>query len=150
MRIEIQAKGHRNITSRHRTTLEITKDDELGPKGDCIVAVSADKGFIDLTEDQRNELRNSRILVTFQCNGLSWSVEGVGSKGLEMGNPTEMVIRKSRYECPRTLMIRSDKASIDMPRDMVSCLKEPSNNIKVIIETLGPPDSRRSRQSNHT
>jgi len=150
MRFEIRAKGHKNITSKHRTTLEITKEKELGPKGDCIVAVSADKGFSDLTEEQRGTLRCSAISVTFECGGMSWRVRGKGTKGLAMEAPTEMVIRKSSYECPRTLMVNSDKASCDMPKDMVECLSDPQNDVVIVIETLDPPDNRHSHQSSRT
>ena len=44
----ITAFGHKNVRATHRTTLEITKDEELSVRGDCIVAVAADKGFFDL------------------------------------------------------------------------------------------------------
>jgi hypothetical protein len=149
MRLEINAKGHKNITARHRTTLEITKDDEVGPNGDCIVAVSANVGLADLDDAQRKELRESRIKISFFCKGHEWSVHGTGSDGLAMTDPDEMVIRKSHYECGRTLMVGADRASFDMPKILVECLMDPNNDITVFIETLGPRDSKRSHRNTH-
>ncbi|HIP58595.1 MAG TPA: DUF371 domain-containing protein, partial [Archaeoglobus profundus] len=37
MKEVITAWGHPNITAKHRTTLEITKDEELSIRGDCII-----------------------------------------------------------------------------------------------------------------
>ncbi|HOP08799.1 MAG TPA: DUF371 domain-containing protein [Candidatus Methanofastidiosa archaeon] len=150
MRFVITAWGHSNITARHKTTLEITKDGDLGQEGDCIVAVGADTSLSELDERQREELRRSETRATFRCAGHVWSVNGRGSLGLAMSDPREMVIRKSGFESDRTLMVFADKASCDIPREMVKCLKDPCNKIEIVIETLGRPDSKNSHQSNRT
>ena len=33
--------GHPNITAKHKTTLEFTKDKELSLRGDCIIGVNS-------------------------------------------------------------------------------------------------------------
>ncbi|RLI33421.1 DUF371 domain-containing protein, partial [Candidatus Bathyarchaeota archaeon] len=38
-------------------------------------------------------------------------------------HPSDLVVRKSSYICPRTLMIHADKAAADLPRKMVEALK---------------------------
>ena len=48
---KINALGHKNVLAKHKTTLEITKDDHLTPQGDCIVAVSADRGPKEFSKD---------------------------------------------------------------------------------------------------
>ena len=45
----LTAYGHPNVTATHRTTFEITKEDELSLAGSCIIAVGADKGALDLS-----------------------------------------------------------------------------------------------------
>jgi len=150
MKIEIIARGHKNITARHKSTIEMTKDRDLGPKGDCIVAVCADKAFGDLSDGQKEELRSSCIRVTFFCNGRIWSVDGQGKKGLKMESKTEMVIRKSDFECGRTLMVGADKASCDIPHELVEFLRDPENEIRITIETIGKPGNSSSRQSSRT
>jgi hypothetical protein len=42
MIFKIQTKGHRNVTSLHKSTFEITKDAEIGPTADCIIGVDMD------------------------------------------------------------------------------------------------------------
>ena len=148
MMVEIRAMGHKNITARHRTTIEITKDPDLGPNGDCIVAVRADKAFSDLDEPFKEALRSSRMRVTFHCNGHVWSVEGHGTKGLGMRDENEMVMRKSGYESDRTLMVNSDKAACDIPKDMVSCLRDPESEVRIFIETLCRQDNSCPHQNN--
>jgi len=73
------AYGHKNITSRHKTTLEFTKDSNLTIKGDCIVGIKADfsldkiKDFIKNSKNtkksaKRNsgELGNQRFPVNLE------------------------------------------------------------------------------------
>ena len=42
MQYKFKAYGHPNITAKHKTTLEFTKDKELSLRGDCIVGVKSD------------------------------------------------------------------------------------------------------------
>ena len=42
MDCKFKAYGHPNITAKHKTTLEFTKDENLSLRGDCIVGVKAD------------------------------------------------------------------------------------------------------------
>ncbi|HIP75502.1 MAG TPA: DUF371 domain-containing protein, partial [Thermococcus paralvinellae] len=44
MREIIHCYGHENIKATHKSTLEITKEDFLTPRGDCIICIKADKG----------------------------------------------------------------------------------------------------------
>ena len=48
MRYSFTCYGHENIASKHKTTLEFTKDKELGLEGDCIVGVKADFSLLQL------------------------------------------------------------------------------------------------------
>ena len=50
MKIEIPFKGHKNILSLHKKTIEITKDDKLTVNGDCIVGTNSSLACIDLPE----------------------------------------------------------------------------------------------------
>ena len=45
---EIEAYGHENVRSTHKTTFEITKERALTKRGNCIIAVGATKGARDL------------------------------------------------------------------------------------------------------
>ncbi|MEM2324735.1 MAG: DUF371 domain-containing protein, partial [Archaeoglobaceae archaeon] len=45
MIFEILAFGHSNITAKHRTTFEITKDQEISKRADCVIGVKASKSI---------------------------------------------------------------------------------------------------------
>lgn len=50
--------GHVNVRARHRTTIEITRDDYLTPRGgDCIIGIKADKGLSGISPNLRRLLR---------------------------------------------------------------------------------------------
>lgn len=48
--IVIKARGHPNIKATHRTTIEVTKDNYLTGRGDCILGIDADKSLKDMKE----------------------------------------------------------------------------------------------------
>ncbi|MCS7113179.1 MAG: DUF371 domain-containing protein [Nitrososphaerota archaeon] len=119
------AQGHRNIKAEHRSTLMITKEDYVTPRGDCIVAVKAEKSLRELSEDVRYGIRiaGSVVTLTLDIDGYVFRVRGYGSDKLTVDHPTDMVCRRSRYVCNRTLMIGADKAAIDIPREVVQILR---------------------------
>ncbi|MEM2710419.1 MAG: DUF371 domain-containing protein, partial [Candidatus Bathyarchaeia archaeon] len=59
----IQAYGHKNIQALHKSTFEITKEKWISKRGDCIIAVSADKGFNELSEKFKTLMRNKNALL---------------------------------------------------------------------------------------
>ena len=115
-----RALGHPNIRAMHRTTLMVTRDPELTPRGDCIVAVGAEKGLADLNPELREAARrkNARITLILEAEGLSFTVSGWGDPRLTLDHPRDIVVRRSRYICPRTLMIGADKAACDIPEEL--------------------------------
>ncbi|AEH07111.1 DUF371 domain-containing protein [Methanothermococcus okinawensis] len=133
--ITIHGKGHPNIKSTHKTTLEITKDDYLTPKGDCIIGIKADKSMADFSEEIREKIRSSdKIIVELIIGNLKETIMGKGHKDLILNHPTDIVIRKSNFICPRTLMINSDKSAKDLNREIVERLKKGEDLIfKIII-----------------
>jgi hypothetical protein len=57
----------------------------------------------------------------------------MGHPSLMLTDDKDMVIRKSNYICPRTLAIKSDKAAIDMPRDMILMLNKSDTKGRMVI-----------------
>lgn len=122
----VLARGHVNVLSAHKTTLEITREEHLTPRGDCIIAVSADKGLNQLSEEFKNKLRDNKTIleITVECNGLTEKVTAHGSRNLILEHPTDMVVRKSDYIDGRTLAIKADKSSRELDRRLVGELKK--------------------------
>jgi hypothetical protein len=131
----ICAQGHENIIATHKTTFEFTKDKSLSKKGDCIVAVAADKASADLSAAFKNNLRqpHAKLTVLIEAGGLSEQVYAEGSPRLILTHSTDMVIRKSDYICDRTLAINADKAAKDLSRELVEKLQNPRQKVKVTL-----------------
>jgi len=131
----ITARGHENIQGTHKTTFEFTKDLELTKRGDCIIAVSADKAVVDLNPSFKEALRkeNARLSILIAAGEVRELVRASGSRRLRLTHPTDMVIRKSEFVCDRTLAIRADKAASDLSRDLVEKLKNPKQVVKITL-----------------
>lgn len=135
LREVIVAKGHRNILAIHPTTLEFTKEAELSKKGDCIVAVSADKTLLDLNAKFKERLRkeDARLTILIEAGNIAEAVNAYGDAHLILAHPTEMVVRKSSYVCSRTLAVKADKAAGDLSKKLVEKLRNPSNNVRITL-----------------
>jgi uncharacterized protein len=122
MKQTVNARGHHNVRSTHQSTLEFTTERHLTPSGDCIFAVSSDMAMADLPDDFRQALKNedSAIEMLIECGGQSDRITAYGHPELLLTHPTDFVIRKSTFICPRTLAISSDKAAADLDRALVS------------------------------
>jgi len=127
--------GHENIRATHRTTLEFTKDKHLSKKGDCIVAVAADKALADLSPQFKENLRkpNAKLTLLIEAGGIAEQVQAYGSQQLILSHPIDAVIRKSSYICSRTLAVSADKAANDLPKELVEKLKNPKQKIRITL-----------------
>ncbi len=128
---ELSAQGHVNVTARHSTTFEITRDTNLTSRGDCVIAVNASKGPRDLSAEFRNlcSHNESRILLELEVGGIVDSIEGRGSPKLTFSHSREMVGRKSSYVSLRTIMIRCNKAARDLDRELIHALTSPNSRL---------------------
>jgi len=136
VRFEISFTGHGNIRSLHPKTIEITRDSDLTPRGDCIVGVNASSACGDLPDDLKARLRDplATVRLSIVVNEQTFSFEGRGHPELELSHPEDIVIRRSGFTCPRTLAVKSDKASDDLPRGMVEALRDPKTAGSLVIE----------------
>jgi len=134
----IRAKGHVNVTSRHGTTIEVTRAEEITRRADCIIGVKADKGLSQLSHEFKEAAKSSktRIRVDFEVDGFSETVHGFGHEDLTFEHEDDLVIRKSDFICPRTLMIKADKASRTLDKRLISLLKRDDTELIVKISIL--------------
>ena len=124
MNFKIMAKGHENVLSLHKSTFEITKDKDLSLSGDCIIGLDIDKSMEDFPEEFKEKLANddTKVIVELKTPNASDTIEGFGHHDLTLSHPTDIVCRKSTFVCSRTLMIKSNKAAIDLNRDLIKDL----------------------------
>lgn len=135
---EVTFYGHPNVRSLHSKSIEITKDGYLTPKGDCIIGIKANKACTDLEESIRRGLKSSSAIVKIEVivGDESFNIKGRGDERLTMLNPQDIVIRRTNFVCPRTMSVLCDKASSDMPRELVRLLQhqEQKGIFRITIE----------------
>lgn len=136
MRFDIRFSGHTNVRSLHQKTIEITTDTDLTPSGDCIVGIGADCGCAGIPDEMKKMMRRSdvQIRLSIIVNDEVFSVNGTGHERLELTHLHDIVMRKSRFVCPRTVAIRCDGSSDEIPRSMITALQDPAQNGILRIE----------------
>ena len=137
MNFKIKAKGHENVLSLHKSTFEITKDKDLSLSGDCIIGLDIDKSMEDFPDEFKEKLANddTKVIVELRTPNASDTIEGYGHHDLSLSHPTDIVCRKSTFVCSRTLMIKSNKAAIDLNRDLIKDLAN-GESMDVNIELI--------------
>lgn len=123
----VSFRGHPMVLALHPTTIEITTEDHLSRRGDCIVGVAAEKGCAGLGAETREALRRSdaRVSIRIVVAERSFELSARGDPGLTLAHPQDMVIRKSGFVSDRTLALGASAAARDIPRGMVSLLRDP-------------------------
>jgi len=131
----IFANGHENVRSTNRTTFQITKDEHLTRRGDCIIGVGATKAAVDLNSKFREVARTeqTRMVITIEADEAVEVVNAWGNTQLSLTHPTDLVVRKSDYVCDRTLAIGADKAAKDLSRKLVEKIRNPNQKIKITL-----------------
>ncbi len=156
---EIIFFGHKNISSKHKSTFEITKDGYLTKNGDCIIGI---KGRFSKAELKAILTAKKRVSISFyipktamrttigpiaakQKQGLKRAVENYNSwllvdKAIAYSSESfcsrhELVVRKSSYKDKRTLAIRSNKAASGLSKRLIAYLKK-GGIAKAVIRKL--------------
>ena len=133
---EVLFKGHSNVQSLHSRTIEITKDKELTLRGDCIIGVNANKSCKDLSEKTKEKIKKnqSSIEIELIVEPFSFIIKGSGNNDLLLTNSKDIVLRKSKFICNRTLLINCDYSSLEIPREIVEALKNSTKTGIMLIK----------------
>jgi len=132
----VEFRGHPLVRSFHPTTIEVTTEDYLTENGDCIIGVGASKGCAQLNARLKESIRGkgANMVIRIVVGTLSFEVKARGDPRLSLSHPHDIVIRKSDFVSDRTLAVRADVASRDIPREMVRLLKNPATVGRLEIE----------------
>ena len=135
MIFKLKVKGHKNVTSHHKSTFEITKDVEIGPTADCIIGTDMDKSMLNFPQEFKDKIAdsNTKITVILDTENGHDEIVGFGHEDLTLTHPTDIVCRTSDFTCPRTLMIGADKAARNLDKDLIEDLKN-EKNMEVTIK----------------
>ena len=134
----IIAYGHKNIKASHKTTIEITRESWLTPRGDCIIGVNANKGPKHFNKEFKNIVQNNNsiIIAILIVNDVVDVVVGRGSSSLTLDDEVKVIFRKSEYTCPRTVMIRANKAAADIRRELIEILRSQAEKAMIHVFLL--------------
>ena len=137
MEYVLHAKGHKNVTSTHKSTFEVTTDENITKAGDCIIGVQSDVKLGDLPLELKGAIRdeNTKIKVVLETENAEDEIVGYGHPDLTLKHPTDMVCRRSKFRCSRTLMINADKAAVDLKKELIDDLREGRElKVSIIVE----------------
>jgi len=133
----IIARGHPNISASNRRTLEITKDPYVTRRGDCIIACCADKAGPELAGDLLEALmRPGTVRIVVEAGGMGYAITG-RTPLVVPTSPYRLVVRRSGHVDDSTLAVRADGAAADLPRGLVSRLRD---GVVVRVEVEVRPD----------
>lgn len=123
---EIIFYGHQNVLCTHKRTIEVTKDNYLSLRGDCIIGINANKGCYDLNEKLKRELiqNDTYIKCEIIVDNEKYEFHGFGNDRLTLLNKHELVLRKTEFICNRTAGVKCNSASSDLPSSLLSLLRE--------------------------
>jgi len=139
-----RARGHPNVRATHRSTLEVTREDHLTPRGDCIIGVSSEVAPANFPEWLRDYLRSSRPVVVVLCSGgVCDALVGWGDPRLQLTDDKRMVFRRSDYIGPETVVVKASKAARDLDRRLIENLKA-GMELLVAIAPLHLPQSSKA------
>ncbi|MCS7123354.1 MAG: DUF371 domain-containing protein [Candidatus Aenigmarchaeota archaeon] len=121
---EIEFEGCEKIKATHRTTIEVTKENYITERGDCIIGINSNKSVVDLNKTTKEFLKSgNEIIIEIRVENISDKIIAIGSPNLLLTNQKSIVIRKSDFIDDRTMAIKSNKAAIDVDRKIVEILK---------------------------
>ena len=132
----IEFYGHPNVLATHPRTIEITKDDYLTKEGNCIIGIKANKACNGLHPKLKKLITTDNIPIKLEIivGDDIFQINGFGNRKLTLLNQHDIVIRTSNFVCSRTALVKCDKASIHIPRKIISKLQNP--NTKGILRIL--------------
>ncbi len=128
--LTFSAKGHGNILSTHRNTVEFTHDKELTVRGDCILGVNATYSIIKI----QNAHIHGKIKILMAVDGIFDEIIAEYNPLFE--DPYEMVIRKTDFKDRRTFAVKANKAAKDIKRELVERMKYPDAVMEICISSF--------------
>ena len=138
MEYSFNCYGHENITARHKTTLEFTKDRDLSLKGDCIIGVNADFSLPQLKNFIKSIDNNKITIIIETMNNIDKNNNKIIEKINAEINPCfnsdkDIVIRKSDFRDERTLAVKADKAAYELSSELIKNIIGNKQKISILL-----------------
>jgi len=134
-REEIVAKGHASIESTDDNGFIITKSGSPEKYPKAIIAVGSNKGCRDLDKKFRMSLKSAkRLEVIIEAGGCEDRILAYCSPALTLTSGEEIAIRKDDGIDGKTVGILADKSASELSQDLVTKLRDPSAEVRIILE----------------
>ncbi len=127
--LQFSAYGHPNIHATHRTTLEFTKAAKLSKEGDCIVGVKATFDHKRIREFLQHTF-NFVLHIIVDDESVSLNAH----YNPKFDDEHELVLRKGEFASSRTLGMFASISANDIPRSMITKLKNPKQEVIIRLE----------------
>ena len=139
----ITFRGHENILGTHKNTLEITREENVSRRGDCIIGVSADKACFDLSSGLKDRIwQGRRLRLRLIVGKYQQDFFGYGSRDLRLTDRFEIVFRKSDFISDRTGAIRCSISASEVDREAIDLLRDPGTVGQLEIQCVATEPSR--------
>jgi len=125
MDVRLVGSGHPAIRATHHKTLEVTTDSDITERATCVVAVGASGLDAAVAGD---------IRVTVRVGTESFAFTARGNSSWQPG--ATAVIRRSPVRPPGTFATHATAAASDLPRTLVTALRETNASVTVDVEPL--------------
>jgi hypothetical protein len=112
-------------------------EEALTKNGHCIIGTASDKGAAGLLPYFRDVLchDDAELVTTLACEGIEVSVHSCGSSAMILDHPTDLVWRKSRFLCGRTIGISSDHVAATLPKELLARLRAGRPLVVTLVAT---------------
>ncbi len=133
----ILCRGHPLVFGTHPTTFEVTCEDHLTGSGNCIIGIAADKGCAGLSPAFKAVLAHDEAVLStcLACEGIVVEIRSHGSSRFTLDHHSDMVWRKSRFVCGRTIGIQSDVVAGTLPRELIAALARGKEMVVTLTAT---------------
>ena len=129
---EITAHGSPKITAVNKSTIKITKGNDVD---DSTIAVKANKACSGLSEEFKRAIKSSKPCeIKIEVDGEVAAFLGYGSPALKLTDTNSITINKTDVIDNSTVAIVADMAAANLDRDFAEKLKDPNSKIKITFE----------------
>ena len=116
----------------HRSTLEITTENFLTLRGNCIIATNCSKAVNDFTPKLKKAIqKGKKIKVSLTAGPFQDSFYGFGNKSLLLSDKTSIVFRLSNFISERTALVNCSKNAAEINRNLIKYLQNPKNQLLI-------------------
>jgi len=130
LKIIFHAWGDEGITATHKTTFEITKDDYVTIKGDCIIGINSDFDGEALRQFVK---KFTKVRIILRTGALKQVINALTNPDFD--DDREFVVRMGVHKDKRTFAICADKSAKYLDREFVDALQTGSP-MEVDIEAV--------------